>query len=130
MTPQEQYRLKQHQTYIQKGQVFFDRLVAYYEQEPLLVATDIFDRTESTVRLKYLNRHYLLELCYNEENSFGQIRVFESELGTEFWINPKFILKPTSLIFYDSPGNVFISSMVGHRDPENSAEDLIREITK
>lgn len=130
MTPQEQNRLRQHKNYIEKGQVFFDRLIAYYTQEALLNSTDIFDRTESTIRLKYLNRHFLLELSYNEQNGFGQIRVFESELGTEFWDNPKFIPKPTSLIFYDSPGNVFISRMVGHSDPDNSAEDLIKEITK
>jgi len=130
MTPQEQNRLRQHQNYIQKGQVFFDRLIAYYGQEPLLVSTDIFERTTDTIRLKYLNRHFLLELSYNEENGYGQIRVFESELGTEFWTNPKFISKPTSLIFYDSPGNVFISRIVGHSDPDNSAEDIIKEITK
>lgn len=130
MTPQEQQRLRQHQNYIQKGQVFFDRLIAYYEKEPLLNSTDIFDRTLSTIRLKYLNRQFLLELIYNEENGYGQILVFKSEEGTEFWPTPKFIKKPESQIFFDNPGNVYISRMVAHMYPDNSAEDIIREISK
>ena len=130
MTRDEEIRLNQFKRHINKGLIFFDQLESFYQTVEVLNNDDIFARSANTIRLKYLNRHYLLELTFNEASGLGQIVVYKSEEGTEFWPDPKFIRKEECLIFFDMPGNIILGGGRPHPYPDRAAEDIIREITK
>ena len=125
MEQNEKIRLSQIKQYEKIGQKFFDQIENYYKIEPLLNEKDILERKETTLRLNYARRQYILELTYNEKLNYGEIKVYESTKETKFCDLPQFIEKGSVQILYDKPGNIYFNILVAYPHPEKSAEMII-----
>ncbi len=131
MKQTEIVRLTHYKNFEEKGQSFFTQLFSYYANEPLLNLDDAYERTETTMKLKYLRKQYILELTYNEEYRLGQICVYHMKVETQFWTLPEFIKKESCIILYDHAGNMFTGeNRTTSAYPDNCAEEIISEITK